>query len=114
MSLSMSKAMCLESFISQSKHQDIPSEFGFVLPLDLVFLSMLRHRGSICPSHFLVGRCFGPAAEIYLQVTLEHGRVGQEAIGEMGWDDGFVDLHKVLRAFLGEIDIERCQHVGRK
>ena len=50
---------------SESKHQH--------------FSSMLRYRGAIYPSHFLVRRCFGPAAEIYLQVTLEHGD---------RWDDG--------------------------
>ena len=62
-------------------------------------------------------RCFGPAAEIYVQVTLEHGD---------RWDDGspqescnpegrrVVEFHTVFQTVLGKIDIERFKHVGRK
>ena len=65
-------------------------------------------------------RCFGPAAEIYVQVTLEHGD---------RWDDGspqescimlypegrrVLELHTIFKTVLGKIDIERFKHVGRK
>ena len=59
------KPCVLKASPSESKHQHISS--------------MLRYWGAIYPSHFLVRRCFGPAAEIYLQVTLEHGDGGTMA-----------------------------------